>query len=147
MVGTVVRVIALCAVSHVLMPAVALAGTLKWVEVDAVVAPDGQARVSERHFLSGIGEAGKRVFSGGCADCHGQEGLGGDGPRLDTKAFARDHRRSRDLHQAVNLPIPAHEELGVVLGPVGSARRFNDVEKLGKYLREMNVSRRNKSGG
>ncbi len=109
--------------------------------------PDGQARVSERHFLSGIGEAGKRVFSGGCADCHGQEGLGGDGPRLDTKAFARDHRRSRDLHQAVNLPIPAHEELGVVLGPVGSARRFNDVEKLGKYLREMNVSRRNKSGG
>lgn len=109
--------------------------------------PEGKARVTQRHFLSGIGEAGKRVYSGGCVDCHGQDGLGGEGPRLDTKAFALDHRRTRELHMAVNGPIRAHEELGVVLGPVGSKRRFNDVEKLGKYLREMNVSRRNKNGG
>ena len=108
--------------------------------------PEGKTRVAERHFLSEIGKAGKKVFSGGCADCHGQDGLGGDGPRLDTKAFARDFRRRRELHMGVDKPIPAHEELGIVLGPVGSVQRFNDIEKLGKYLRELNVSRQNKGG-
>ena len=106
--------------------------------------PEGKGKVAERHFLSDTGEAGKRVFSGSCESCHGAEGLGGTGPRLDTKAFARDFLHSRDLHRAVSAPIPAHEELGVVLGPPGSKKRFNDVEKLAKYLRELRISRQNK---
>lgn len=107
--------------------------------------PEGKGKVTARHFLSDLGEAGKRAFSGSCADCHGKEGLGGNAPRLDTQAFTWDYRRTQELHEAVNGQIPDHSALGVTLGPVGSASRFNDVEMMGKYLREIRASRERKA--
>ena len=74
----------------------------------------------------------------------GAEGLGGSAPALDAKAFTRDFRRSRDLHDAVNGGIPAHAGLDETLGAAGGSARFNDVEKMGKYLRELRLSRQRK---
>lgn len=96
-------------------------------------------------FLSGPAESGKRTFSGNCKACHGAAGRGGPGGRLDTLAFARDFMRSRDLHDALERAIPAHAGLDVQLGAPGARQRFNDVERMGKYLREVRVQRARRS--
>ncbi len=105
----------------------------------------GERAVSARDALSNLAAAGQRVYSGSCADCHGEHGTGGSARRLDTLAFARGPRRSRDLHDMLNNPIVDHAGLSEELGNPGAKERFNEVERVGKYLREVRLKRRRRS--
>ncbi len=97
-----------------------------------------------RHFLSFPAEAGRKMFDGGCADCHGEGGSGGSAPALRDKAFARDFMKKRELHDGVAAPIPGHAGLSVHLGREGGSARFNQVELMGRYLREIQRTAREK---
>lgn len=101
---------------------------------------------SPRDFLSDLAEAGRRIYSGHCAACHGDGGRGGSAPRLDTMGFAREAGRARELHSVLDIPIPAHAGLSPAMREPGGRQRFNDVERLSKYLREVRLSRQRKAG-
>lgn len=101
---------------------------------------------SPRDNLSDLAEAGRRVYAGQCADCHGVAGTGGTAPRLDRMGFSLAPGRARDLHDILDVPIPAHAGLPAGLRGPGGQKRFNDVERLGKYLREIRQSRRRRAG-
>lgn len=103
--------------------------------------PPPGSRPAAGPYLSGTAEAGKQAFSGSCADCHGQEGQGGTARALDRMAFSRDFMRMRDLHESATARIPGHEGLERLLDHRDDRERFNNVELMGKYLREMQRKR------
>ena len=58
-------------------------------------------------------------------------------------AFARDFLEAKELHDAVTMSIPGHEGLAETIAGGDARERFNDVELMGKYLREL---RRHRTG-
>lgn len=90
-----------------------------------------------RVFLSATGEAGRVAYQASCAECHGTRGRGGSAPALRHADYARDFRLNERLHSAVSADIPEHQGLRSALGRPGGKARFNQVEMMGSYLREL----------
>ena len=99
--------------------------------------PPPGSRPAARAQLTETAEAGRRVFAGTCARCHGERGEGGSATALSRMALARDFMRVRDLHEAVAEDIRGHAGLVRSLGDGDATERFNTVELMGRYLREI----------
>ena len=83
-------------------------------------------------LLSAPAQGGYRRFKAACAECHGTGGQGTDtGPRLTGRSYASDFREARAFHSKTGRTIPAHRAV------MGDAPGFNDVEMMGKFLREL----------
>ena len=81
--------------------------------------------------MSGPALAGRRTFTENCGACHGDEGHGtATGPALDpaSSGFAGVDRRT--FHMAVT-DGRVREHSGV------AAAGFNEIERMAKYLREL----------
>ena len=93
-------------------------------------------------LLSPPAQGGYRAFKSTCSECHGTGGQGtGRGPRLTNQDYAGDFRTRPAFHGAVGANIPAHQAI------MGERPGFNQVELMGKFLREMRqqVARRDAS--
>lgn len=91
--------------------------------------------------LSGPARAGQSIFGDHCARCHGTKGAGGTAPALSDGRYARDFMAAKDLHNAIGRPIPEHAALTDELSAADANTRFNRVELMGKYLRELRTVR------
>lgn len=86
--------------------------------------------------FSDPGRAGMLTFSARCADCHGVRGQGTEsGPSLLNRSYSADFREAPAFHNAVRAPIQAHQDFIRIVGGANETD-FNDLELLGKFLRE-----------
>ncbi|MEM0990460.1 MAG: cytochrome c [Pseudomonadota bacterium] len=107
----------------------------------APMSEKGRALKDQRDHTS-LGLAGKRLFEANCAQCHGVRAVGtGYGPEL-LATFPSAAVSGRRLHAAATDPqksarvrlastAPATQPPGP--GPLA----FNEIELIGRYLREL----------
>ncbi len=90
-------------------------------------------RPAEVMYLSQFALAGKAVYDQNCAACHGASLKGGQsGPSLSKAYFPIATNGNRAFHMAVR---EGHSETAV--GAMLPALEFNDLEKLVKFVSEM----------
>ena len=101
-------------------------------------APNPEHRESlEKRNLTQLAFAGKILFSEHCAACHGLEGQGTiAGPSLHHDIYKLDNLSRKAFHRAVTEGVPAQNwSFGDM--PASAALSFNDVEKIARYIREL----------
>ncbi|MEM7213873.1 MAG: cytochrome c [Pseudomonadota bacterium] len=87
--------------------------------------------------LSDAGTSGFHLFRRHCQSCHGYLGMGtSKGGPLTRTRYSRDHKARRDFHRNFRSSTPKHAR--VARGtPKKPGPRFNDLELIGKFLREI----------
>lgn len=105
--------------------------------------PDHREKM-ERQSLSQLAYAGKGLYENHCADCHGEEGHGTiAGPSLHDEAYRPKNLTRKAFHQAVTRGVPAQRW---TFGDMPANRKlgFNDIEKIARYVREIQAPARYK---
>ncbi|MGD1924717.1 MAG: hypothetical protein ACFB03_11115 [Paracoccaceae bacterium] len=92
--------------------------------------------------LSGIGRSGLRVYHFHCENCHGYLGEGTHrAPALAGTIYATDHAARRRFHEQFRTAYSKHALVARGTrdrpGP-----RFNELEMVAKFLREVEVWRK-----
>lgn len=120
--------------------AMAVAGLGSVIAVSVILDPfleppavyvDGKIR-----NLSTTAKAGYNAYAANCAVCHGPLGEGvGPAPPLTDQNTARRFYDRRELHRALAQAIAAHEQ-ALPGGRADGVLDFNEVELMGRFLRE-----------
>lgn len=104
--------------------------------LDPFLEPEDVYLEGKLRFLSNPARAGYNAYAAHCAGCHGILGEGTDtAPSLSDSATARRFYDRRELHRALAEAIAAHES-ALPGGRADGTLDFNEVEMLGKFLRE-----------
>ncbi|MEM9060013.1 MAG: c-type cytochrome [Pseudomonadota bacterium] len=113
---------------------------------DAEAGEDKKARsdplTAASNPLSGIGRSGFRVYHHHCESCHGYLGEGSrKAPALAGTAYATDYKSRRDFHTRFRTSSSKHARVarGTRKKP---GPRFNELEMVAKFLREVEVWRK-----
>lgn len=141
------RLAVIAAAMAVLLSASALAGEAP-AEPDATHAEDGEegekaatrAHPMELGYnaFTDIARGGYGLYERHCSTCHGRLGEDHDhkGALLETGLF-ENYRQSQDFHARFR---DTHETDGAPAGKIGWGRAsFNNLEMIGKYLRELRL--------
>lgn len=90
-------------------------------------------------FLSQPAQAGATAFADQCSSCHGLKGQGsGDAPSLTERDYAKDFRDAEAFHDSVGRAAAAHSAARTQKAK-SSRQSFNELELMGKFLRELRV--------
>ncbi len=97
----------------------------------------GKWKPAETRYLSQLAVAGKRVFEGHCADCHGYQALGSPrGPSLQDRVYWRDLLDKRTFHSAITDGVRAYRWTYGDMPPV-EGLSFNQIETVARYIHEL----------
>lgn len=91
----------------------------------------------ERRKLSQLALAGQRLFKKNCVECHGDSAAGTSrGTNLVQKAFHKENFNKRAFHRALRSD-DSTQTTSVTLTHTFPKLKFNDIERLERYIREL----------